>query len=377
MADSAVPSAELPPEAWAVALASLPAMGPSRLLALLGRWAPHDAWHQVQAGTATACPEVARVLDRTDKAVVQEWKDGARTTDVAAQWARHQGLDLSITWCGSSAMPAALRDDIEPPGVLFHRGSLEALDGPRVAIVGTRRCSRYGRDVAWDLGLDLSAAGVRVVSGLASGIDAAAHRGALAGPSPPVGVVGTGLDVVYPRSSSDLWRDVAAQGVLLSEVPLGMGPTRWRFPARNRLIAALADVVVVVESASRGGSLYTVDEAERRSTPVLAVPGPVRSPASAGTNNLLADGAAPCRDAADVLAVLGLSAEASGRGSDRRPAPDAAGTQVLDALGWEAADTTALVLRTGMELGALSVALDRLEAAGWLKRSGGWVEQVR
>jgi DNA processing protein len=297
-------------------------------------------------------------------------------------WARHAEADLHVGWRGDGGIPAALAEDVEPPGVLFRRGSLDVLEGPRVAIVGTRRCTRYGRDVAFDLGLDLAAAGVRVVSGLAAGIDAAAHRGALGGGgAPPVGVVGTGLDIVYPRSSADLWRDVAQHGLLLSEAPLGAPAARWRFPARNRLVAALADAVVVVESSTKGGSMYTVEEALRRDRPVLAVPGSVRSPASSGTNALLVEGATVCRGAADVLTLLDLTVApdrqvgaAGGRASRSLPGGDAG--LVLDAVGWEPAETTGLALRTGLDLGRLALAIDQLEAGGWLTRSGAWVEQV-
>src|SRR5262249_38747100 len=155
-----------------------------------------------------------------------------------------------------------------------------------------------GIDVAFELGRDLAAAGVAVVSGLAVGIDASAHAGALhAATSPPIAVVGSGLDVIYPRRNAVLWREVERRGLVLSQAPLGALPEKWRFPARNRLIAALADAVVVVESGTTGGSLHTVTEAVRRDRVVYAVPGPVRSDASAGTNRLLADGAVPACDA--------------------------------------------------------------------------------
>lgn len=369
---------DLPPAAWVVSLALLPEMGPGRLRALLDRWSPEEAWQQVLAGTAKEAPTVAAAVKGAKHDPLPIWARAAATADVDAAWQVHVDFELEVGWRGGGEVPRRLAEDVDPPGVLFRQGSLEVLDGPCVAIVGTRRCTRYGRDVAFDLGVDLAAAGVRVVSGLAAGIDAAAHRGALGGGgAPPVGVVGTGLDVVYPRSSHDLWRDVAAQGLLLTEAPLSAHPARWRFPARNRLVAALADAVVVVESGTRGGSMYTVEEALRRDRPVLAVPGSVRSPASTGTNALLSEGAAPCRDAGDVLSLLDLTAPGAREGGrSRRGAPEGDAAVVLDALGWEPAETTGLALRTGMDLGRLMLALDRLEAAGWISRSGSWVEQV-
>jgi DNA processing protein len=278
---------------------------------------------------------------------------------------------------GSPAYPSALVGDVEPPAVIFHRGSAAAIAGARVAIVGTRRCSATGAGVAYELGHDLAAAGVAVVSGLASGIDGAAHRGALAaGGAPPIGVVGSGLDVVYPPGQTELWRAVATAGVLLSEAPLGARPERWRFPARNRIIAALADLVVVVESHRRGGSLHTVDEADRRGRDVFAVPGSVRNPAASGTNELLAEGRAPVCSVDDLLVALGLAASRRDGPDDRRPPPDPGDRPVLDAVGWQPSTLDQLVLRTGLELARLAPTLDRLCDAGWVARHGGWYERV-
>jgi DNA processing protein len=287
---------------------------------------------------------------------------------------------IGVAVVGSPAYPRALVGDIEPPAVIFHRGTPDAISGPRVAVVGTRRCSPTGAGVAFELGRDLAAAGVAVVSGLASGIDGAAHRGALAaGGAPPLGVVGTGLDVVYPPGQTRLWRAVAAAGVLLSEAPLGALPERWRFPARNRIIAALADLVVVVESHRRGGSLHTVDEADRRGRDVMAVPGSVRSAASEGTNALLAEGRAPVCSIDDVLVALGLAGR-SGTGAasprDRRATPHGADQPVLEAVGWQPSTLDQLLARTGMSLAALAPALDRLCDAGWVARRGGWYERI-
>ena len=156
------------------------------------------------------------------------------------------------------------------------------------------------------MGFDLARAGVRVLSGLALGIDAAAHKGALDAGGAVVGVVGTGLDVVYPKRNRSLWAEVASLGLLVSEYPAGTQPERWRFPARNRLIAALSSGVVIVESHQRGGSLLTADEAVDRGKAVFSVPGSVVSPAADGTNGLIVDGASPVRHADDVLDALGL-----------------------------------------------------------------------
>jgi DNA processing protein len=357
---------ELPDVAWLAALASLPGMGPVRLAMVTAGRTAREAWAGLATRAWPAVPEVA----------VQQWRAGVAVTDVAALWQAHGDAGVRVLGPGDHGWPSVLSEDLEPPAVLFARGDPAVLERPRVAIVGTRRCSYAGREVARSLGQDLSDAGVCVVSGLALGIDGAAHAGALAGATAPAGVVATGLDVVYPRGHTDLWRAGGEQGVLLSEYPLGVWPERWRFPARNRIIAALADVVVVVESHDRGGSMHTVESALERDRLVMAVPGSVRSPASAGTNALLAAGSPPARDAADVLVALGLD-----RGAwERAPAmvaPDGDAAIVLDALGWEPSSLEQIADRLDAPLGPVAVHLASLIAEGWVAHRAGWYERVR
>jgi DNA processing protein len=374
------PGGGLPPEAYAAALACLPAMGPARLRAVLAAWAPEEAWARVAAGAGCSAGRVAGACRPDPAGVAALWRAAARRLLVPAVWEAHVRAGVAVLLPGSAGFPPELAADLDPPAVLFARGDAGALDGRRVGIVGTRRASRYGRDVAYELGRDLAAEGVRVVSGLALGIDGAAHRGALsAGPGgPPVGVVGSGLDVVYPRSHAALWDDVAARGLLLSEAPLRARPEPWRFPVRNRVIAALSEVVVVVESPDKGGSRHTVDAAAARDRQVMAVPGSVRSPVSSYPNSLIADGCHPVRDALDVLVALGLSTagESGGSRADRRPPPGPEEAPVLEALGWEAATFDDLCARTAWGPGQVSVALARLQAGGWVAERAGWWEQV-
>ena len=240
---------------------------------------------------------------------------------------------------------------------------------------------RQGQRVAFELASELTAAGVSIVSGLALGIDAAAHRGALSAISAgeddrtggPVGVVGSGLDVVYPRQNERLWHDIGRAGTLVSESPPGVRPEKWRFPARNRVIAGLADAVVVVESHDSGGSLITVDEAQLRDVPVGAVPGPITSNSASGTNRLLVDGATPVLGADDVLAMIG----------HHRPAPidtaDSASVSsaVLDGIGWTATTFEQLCLRLAMPAGEVAIELERLVQLQLCVRNGPWIERLR
>lgn len=365
---------ELPDLAWVVALSGLPEMGPGRLRALLDAGAPRDLWERVRAGGPLPRPgEPAGVA----VGLAATWQAAAQQVEPEERWIEHVEAGVGVALRGHRAYPTPFAEDPAPPPILFWRGDPDAVVGLRVAIVGTRRCSRYGRDLAAELGADLSASGVSVVSGLALGIDGAAHRGALSvDAAPPIAVVGSGLDVVYPRRHAELWAEVAERGVVFSEYPLGTLPHAWRFPSRNRLVAALGDALVVVESRTTGGSMHTVREAERRGRPVLAVPGPVRSPASQGTNLLLSEGAALARDATDVLVRMGLEAVCARSATERRPPPSPTAAAVLDALGWQPATLEQLLVRTGLAVGEVVVALDDLVRDGWVDEAGGWYERA-
>jgi DNA processing protein len=209
------------------------------------------------------------------------------------------------------AFPPLLGAIHDPPPGLFLRGEAEPdlLGRPAVAVVGARACSGYGATVARGLGRDLAAAGLLVVSGLARGVDAEAHRGALDAGGSTVAVLGCGIDRDYPAAHAELARRVAASGLVVSEYAPGVEPAPWRFPARNRIIAGLAAVTVVVEARERSGALITADLALEEGREVFAVPGEITSGLSAGTNALLKLGAPPLTAAADVLACFGIEPE--------------------------------------------------------------------
>jgi DNA processing protein len=334
---------------FAIPLAGHPGVGPRRLTELITGQGAERGWAEV---------------------------GGDPSADPLGVLADHRRAGVTVLARDHVSYPKRLRNDIEPAALLFAQGDLDVLAGTLVAIVGTRRCTGAGAGFARELGRDLTAAGVGVVSGLALGIDGAAHRGVLDAGGAPVGVVGSGLDVVYPTRHRDLWHSVRTTGVLLSESPLGVRPSAWRFPARNRIIAGLAELVVVVESHAKGGAMHTVREADDRGIQVMAVPGSVRSPAAAGTNQLLAEGCPPVRDATDILVALGLSAASRASAIDARPQPDRIGGTLLAALDWEPATLEQLLVRTGLSLPELSLALETLVDTGWVSASGGWYEQA-
>jgi DNA processing protein len=364
----------LPEQAYAAALASLAHLTPMRLRALLDRMAPSDAWAAIQEGTAfpTGMPTPSRTPDP-----VGALKAQAAAVQPQTVWESCQRTGTTVTLFGSRDYPAQLADDTFAPAVLFSRGDLGVIEGRRVAIIGTRRATAIGREMAADLGAELAQQGVRIVSGLAAGIDGAAHRGALSvGAAPPIGVVGSGLDVPYPRRHSVLWEQVASAGVLLAEVPPGTHPEGHRFPQRNRVIAALAEVVVVVESHIRGGSLLTAHEAMDRDRIVMAVPGSPRNDAAKGTNELLRDGCLPVLNTDDILMQLGLGRLPFSVESDHRPAPEHRDVEILDLIADRPTSIDELVSLSGCDVRSIAGTLARLEMNGWVVETFGSFERV-
>ena len=405
------PWAHLPPIAWALALASLPGVWPGRLRQVLDTVGAEEGFARAARGVPL-CPaddpdrekpvpagephdphpvptvvEVPALFPEpagpARRSLIHERCRAARSLDVAAVWERHLRWEGSVALRGEPGYPPAVAADRAAPAVLCWLGDVDVLDGPRTGIVGTRRCTGYGRDLARRFGEELATAGVGVVSGLAWGIDGSAHEGALrAAFAPPVAVVGSGLDHVYPRRHRDLWTRVAEAGVILSEWPLGVRPAPWRFPARNRIIAALSPVLVVVESHAQGGSLTTAREASDRGHDVMAVPGPLTNPASAGTNDLLAESALVVRGTSDILTAV---ARVTPVVTNRRPlglvgngashqAESQCGGDLLQALTCGPATLDDLVVRTDHTLDRVAGGLAQLEAAGLVGCTGGWWE---
>ncbi len=223
----------------------------------------------------------------------------------AERWAaRIEQAGIRLVTAFEPEYPDALREIPDPPFLFFALGRLERLKLPVVAIVGSRDASRYGRDVAWRLSHELSAAGVTVASGFARGVDAAAHEAALDGPGGTIAVLGCGIDVDYPREHRRLREKLAAGHLLVSEYAPGTEPQPHHFPVRNRIIAGISSGVVVVEASRRSGSLITARLANDFGRDVFAVPGSIFSETAVGTHALLKDGAILCRGAEDVLAEL-------------------------------------------------------------------------
>jgi DNA processing protein len=263
---------------------------------------------------------------------------------------------------GDARYPGELEDlqEIAPP-FLWTRGSLDVLDvKPRVAVVGTRRVTPYGQRVTREIAGSLARAGACVISGLARGVDGTAHRSALEVGGATIAVLGTGLDIPFPLAHRDLQATIAQRGLLISELDHQDHGMKFTFPERNRIIAALATLIIVVEAPERSGALNTAVHALHLGRDIAAVPGPIDQPQSVGTNRLIRDGAVALTTVEDALALVGLTPPAR----TPRVAPDGDEGRVWSALAEGPLDMDALCHRSGLPAAQCMAAVTRLEIAG-------------
>ena len=280
----------------------------------------------------------------------------------ALLWA-HQDNHFVIT-LADDVYPRGLLEISDPPPVIYARGRVDLLQRPALAIVGSRNASAQGARNAEQFAISLGDAGITIVSGLALGIDAAAHRGGLAGRASTIAVLGTGIDVVYPTRNAELAAEIAARGLLLSEFPLGTAAIAHNFPRRNRLISGLARGCLVVEAALESGSLITARCAADQGREVFAIPGSIHSPLSKGCHALIKSGAKLVESADDVLAEL-AGFRPSGFANAAMSAPDvAADTGVLAVMGHDPVDVDSLCARAGLSAEQVASELLRLELDG-------------
>lgn len=295
--------------------------------------------------------------------------------DIVAGWLEDPANHI-IT-LADSQYPRALLQIPDPPPLLYVKGRVALIDQPALAIVGSRNATSQGVATAESFAKALSDSGLTIVSGLALGIDAAAHRGGLAGGGRSVAVVGTGLDVVYPARNRPLAHDLAARGALVSEFALGTPALGFNFPRRNRLISGLARGCLVVEAAPQSGSLITARLANEQGREVFAVPGSIHSPLSRGCHLLIKQGAKLVESAQDVLEELGLPVPAAEPGTAVSILQASART-LLDHLGFDPCDIDTLAMRTGLASAAVSSLLTQLEIEGLVAvLPGGRYQRVR
>ena len=281
--------------------------------------------------------------------------------------------NLSVLFLQSEAYPPLLREIDEPPYCLYCKGNLAALRRPSIAIVGTRAPSTYGRTMAHAFGRDLARAGICVVSGLARGIDACAHQGALDGEGPTVAVLGNGVDQPYPAENTRLYRQILQDGgLLISEYPLGAQPISYHFPYRNRIISGLSHAIVFVEGRIRSGGMLTVNTALDQGREVFAVPGRADSMMSEGPLHIMREGSRPVTCAADVLEDLGLAELAAAQTEDSPPLDLTSGqASIYGALQREPMTMDELQPLIKLPLATLQTELGMLEIRGLIRREAG------
>ncbi|MCL6475475.1 MAG: DNA-processing protein DprA [Firmicutes bacterium] len=334
---------------------------PRRLLNLLERFEkPEDLFHASRT-------DLLRIEGMTEAAAARILNAPDLTPE---QWQRWQKANARLLTWRDENYPAPLREIVDFPPLLFVRGSLQERDRFAIAIVGTRKPTSYGRTVAEKLGRELARYGLTIVSGGARGIDTAAHTGALRANGRTIAVLGCGIDVAYPAESAALFQRIATQGALISEYPPGIQPDQWRFPARNRLVSALALGVLVVEAPCDSGALITASHALEQGKPVFAVPGNIDTGHSAGCHQLIKQGATLVDSVEDIVRALGIAPE---------PPPERAALptltpvqqQVLQALSLTPKHVDALADELRLPVAQLNAELLLLEMHNLVRRQPG------
>jgi len=364
-AEGLEPSADA--DAW-LRLSLTPKLGPSaqrKLLQVFGT--PREVLEAAPGDIARAAGERAAAALRAGP----DPDEVRRSID----WLHEPGNRLLTL--GDQHYPRTLLEIADPPLVLFAKGRVELLNQPALALVGSRSATPRGIQDAESFAQALSNAGLSIVSGLALGIDSAAHRGGLSGASSSIAVVGTGLDKVYPARNRALAHRLAEQGALVSEFALGTPPLAANFPRRNRVISGLARGCLVVEAALRSGSLITARQALEQGREVFAIPGSIHSPLSKGCHWLIKQGAKLVETARDVLDELGMAQGPAP--ADELQAPlQPLESEVLTSMGFEPVDADTIVHRTGLAADAAAAILLKLELDGYLARlPGGLLQRMR
>lgn len=354
-------------EAW-VKLLLVPGVGPRSAHALLAALGSPAAIFEQPLG------RLAQIVSPALAEAIVAGPDDAQI-GAALRWLESPGHRL-ITW-EDTDYPRAWLELTDPPPAIFFVGRSELLNRPAIAIVGSRNATKQGCDNARAFAETFSRAGLTIVSGLALGIDAAAHSGGLLGSGSTLAVLGTGIDRVYPPRNRDLAHRVAESGGLLSEFPLGTPPLTGNFPRRNRLISGLARGCLVVEATLKSGSLITARLALEQGREVFAIPGSIHSPFSKGCHRLIKDGAKLVESAQDVLEEFGVLTPREEPATVAGAPQGGVQAAVLDALGRDPADLDSLCERTGLAANAVVAALTELEIDGLVAaQSGGRFQRL-
>lgn len=349
-----------------VAFSHVKGVGPKRFASLLERFGnAESAW-------GARASQLREVLDERSMRALIETR---ASLDLSGEVKRIEAAGCSLVPIGSPSYPPLLRETSHAPFLLYATGRTELLTETSVAIVGTRRATEYGRAAARQLAGDLGAASVTIVSGLAVGIDAAAHGAAVDTAGGTVAVLGCGLDIDYPHANRALRRRIDQLGVTVTEHPLGRHPERGHFPARNRIVSGMASATIVVEAGFKSGALITARHALQQGRDVFAVPGSILSSRCAGSNALLAAGAGPALCADDILTALDLDHLTDRLAKEPQWPDDDAQRALLDILRAETRHVDDLSRATGLSAAETARALTMMEMEGWVQHMGNmrWV----
>ena len=346
-------------------LSMTPKPGPRRLKQLIRAFSGDVAtlWHSSVAQLRDAG------LDERSANEFAAFRSKVRLEEHARQL---ESVGARLVAADEDEYPESLARLDDSPPALFLRGALIADDSLAIAIVGTRKASAYGRDVAGHFARQLAERGVTIVSGLAHGVDAAAHRGALDAGGRTLAVLGSGINVIYPYDHRGPADDIASQGAVLTEFPLGTPPDRFNFPRRNRIISALSLGVLVVEASEKSGALITAELAAEQGKDVFAVPGNIFSDASSGVNRLIQDGAKPVMSVDDILNELEVSVQVTEarRTAETISPDDPVEAEILNAIGNDSAHVDDLARTTGLPIQALLSTLMLMELKGLVTSAG-------
>ncbi|MCC6173704.1 MAG: DNA-protecting protein DprA [Chloroflexi bacterium] len=338
-------------------------IGPSRFARLLERFESAEA-----AWRASPLELAGAGLDRR---AIESLVALRSRVDPAAECRRLEAAGVSILTLDDSAYPSRLRETADAPPVLYVKGQLTLADDWAIAVVGTRRMTVYGRQVTERIVGDIARAGVTIVSGLARGIDTVAHRAALAAGGRTIAVLGSGLDRMYPHENTALAAEIAQHGAVISEFPLGAPPDAMNFPRRNRIVSGLAQGTLVVEADHKSGAMITAATAAEQGRDVFAVPGSILSPASAGPNQLIKEGAKVVTEAVDVLEELHLTAVLEERQARAELPGDPTEAAILERLSHEPTHVDDLTRATELPSSVVTSTLTLLELKGLARQIGG------
>lgn len=349
--------------AYWIAFNKVSGIGPARLRLLL------DACGSASAAWRASIQQLQAA--RLDRRSIESLLQARREIDPLAAWEQAQAAGIEVLTWEDPAYPAGLREIDGSPPVLYVRGQITSQDEWAVAIVGTRRASSYGREVAQVLATELARNGVTIVSGLALGIDTIAHRAAVDAAGRTLAVLGSGVDQIYPPQNRGLAAAIAAQGALISDYPLGTRPEASNFPPRNRIISGLSRGVIIVEAGERSGALLTAQFAADQGRELFAVPGSILHPGSLGCNQLIQQGATPLLSVDDVLEQLNLTRISERMGARQAVAAAPEEQQLLALLAGQPCHIDDLARQAAMSPAQVGSLLAIMELKGFVRQVGG------